>query len=40
MVHWFPVSVLPRLVMAPWARAVIEQHEQERNGAVASAQQT
>ncbi|MFC5719899.1 NUDIX domain-containing protein [Streptomyces gamaensis] len=30
MVHWFPASTLPRLVMAPWARAVIERYERER----------
>ncbi|GAA3053469.1 hypothetical protein GCM10020000_39130 [Streptomyces olivoverticillatus] len=32
MLHWFPAEMLPRLVMAAWARAVIEQHEQGRNG--------
>ncbi|MEU5429221.1 NUDIX domain-containing protein [Streptomyces olivoreticuli] len=32
MLHWFAASVIPRLVMCPWANAVIEQHQ--RDGAV------
>ncbi|MGW1072324.1 NUDIX domain-containing protein [Streptomyces sp. NPDC002537] len=33
MLHWFPAAMLSRLVMAPWARAVIEQHVRETAGA-------
>ncbi|MEU5129834.1 NUDIX domain-containing protein [Streptomyces mobaraensis] len=28
MVRWFSASVIPRLVMCPWAQAVIERYEQ------------
>ncbi|WP_049714295.1 NUDIX domain-containing protein [Streptomyces caatingaensis] len=27
MLHWFPAAVIPRLVMAPWARNLIDQYE-------------
>ncbi|MFF4741145.1 NUDIX domain-containing protein [Streptomyces sp. NPDC001262] len=27
MLHWFPAATTSRLVMAPWARDLIEQHE-------------
>lgn len=30
MLHWFPAATIPRLVMAAWARDVIEQHERTR----------
>ncbi|MGX8907244.1 NUDIX domain-containing protein [Streptomyces netropsis] len=26
MLHWFPAAMVPRLVMAPWARALIDRH--------------
>ncbi|KNB50498.1 NUDIX domain-containing protein [Streptomyces caatingaensis] len=29
MLHWFPPVLIPRLVMCPWANAVIEQHQRE-----------
>ncbi|MCA6095855.1 NUDIX domain-containing protein [Streptomyces sp. SCA3-4] len=35
MLHWFPAAMVPRLVMAPWAASVIDQHEREM-GAVAA----
>ncbi|MFF7725755.1 NUDIX domain-containing protein [Streptomyces sp. NPDC008001] len=27
MLRWFPADVIPRLVMCPWANAVIERHQ-------------
>ncbi|NUL04394.1 NUDIX hydrolase [Streptomyces lunaelactis] len=30
MLYWFPVSVLPRLRVPPWCRAVIQLHQQQQ----------
>ncbi|MFI0912509.1 NUDIX hydrolase [Streptomyces abikoensis] len=32
MLGWFPAAMIPRLVMCPWANAVIKQHQAALNG--------
>ncbi|MER5780213.1 NUDIX domain-containing protein [Streptomyces mobaraensis] len=29
LLRWFPAAMIPRLVMCPWANAVIEQHQRD-----------
>ncbi|GAA2720480.1 MULTISPECIES: NUDIX domain-containing protein [Streptomyces] len=29
MLHWFPAAMTSRLVMCPWAKVVIEQHQRD-----------
>ncbi|MEW2033032.1 NUDIX domain-containing protein [Streptomyces roseifaciens] len=40
MLGWFPAVLVPRLVMSPWAKSVIERHEAERAHAPVSAAPT
>ncbi|WP_367132919.1 MULTISPECIES: HIT domain-containing protein [Streptomyces] len=35
MLGWFPARLVPRLVMSPWAKPVIERHEAQRARAAA-----
>ncbi|MGK5543424.1 GNAT family N-acetyltransferase [Streptomyces sp. URMC 127] len=37
MLGWFPASLVPRLVMSPWAKSVIERHQAQRAQAALSA---